>query len=245
MGDALSISYGLAFVAGLASFLSPCVLPLAPSYITFVTGMSLEELTTGDRQGARRKAALHSLLFILGFSLVFVALGATATMLGATLRRSLPLLQQLGGIVVGLFGLYLLGVLRLPSLMRERRAHLASKPTGMLGSVVVGIAFAAGWTPCVGPVLASILFYAGAKATMTQGMLLLGIYAAGLGIPFFVSAVAFNGFLSRVKLLRPRLLFIQRLSGVMLLAVGILLFSGRFTTLSGFLAGFGQLISLE
>jgi cytochrome c-type biogenesis protein len=245
MGDTLSISYGLAFAAGLISFLSPCVLPLAPSYVTFITGMSLEELATGDRRGARRQAALHSLIFILGFSLVFVALGATATVLGAALRRSLPLLQQAGGIVIGVFGLYLLGVLRLPSLMRERRVHLATKPAGKLGTLVVGIAFAAGWTPCVGPVLASILFYAGAKATMAQGMLLLAVYAIGLGIPFFITAIAFNWFFSRMLLVRPRLLLLQRLAGGMLLALGVLLFSGRFTTLSSFFAGFGQLISLE
>lgn len=245
MGDAPSISYGLAFIAGLLSFLSPCVLPLAPSYVTFITGMSIEDLATGDRRGARRQAALHALLFILGFSLIFVALGATATVLGVALRRSLPLLQQVGGIVVGAFGLYLVGVLRIPSLMRERRVHLATKPTGKLGTVVVGIAFAAGWTPCVGPVLASILFYAGAKATMAQGMMLLAAYAIGLGIPFFVAAIAFNWFVSRMSLLRPRLLLLQRLAGGMLLIVGVLLFTGRFTVLSSFFAGFGQLIPLE
>jgi cytochrome c-type biogenesis protein len=165
--------------------------------------------------------------------------------LGVALRRSLPLLQQVGGVVVAIFGLYLLGALRIPSLMHERRVHLAKKPTGKLGTVVVGIAFAAGWTPCVGPVLASILFYAGAKATMAQGMLLLAAYAIGLGVPFFVAAVAFNWFFSRMSLLRPRLLLLQRLAGGMLVIVGILLFTGRFTLLSSFFAGFGQLIPLE
>ena len=152
MSDA-SVSFGVAFVAGLVSFLSPCVLPVVPSYVTFVTGMTLDELTTRERGAARARAALHSAAFVLGFALVFVALGATATALGGTLRRSLPLLQQVGGVVIAAFGLYLMGVLRLPALLRERRVHLASKPAGVAGSLLVGVAFGAGWTPCVGPVL--------------------------------------------------------------------------------------------
>jgi cytochrome c-type biogenesis protein len=172
------------------------VLPLVPSYITFVTGMTLDELTTGGRRAARRRTALHAGLFVLGFGLVFVALGATATALGATLRRSLPLMQQIGGIIIVALGLYLIGLLRLTWLMRERRVLIASKPVGLAGSVLVGIAFGAGWTPCVGPVLASILLYAGMKASMAKGMLLLGGYALGLGVPFFAAAVGFNWYLA-------------------------------------------------
>lgn len=245
MTEAGTISYGLAFVAGLASFLSPCVLPLVPSYITFVTGMSLDELTAGDRRRARRQAALHAALFVVGFSLVFIALGATATAFGAALRRWLPVLQQLGGVVIALFGLYLLGLVRLPALMRERRVQLASRPAGRLGSLVAGVAFGAGWTPCVGPVLASILLYAGMRATMAQGMMLLGVYALGLGLPFLVAGVAFNWFLSSMRSLRRHLLVVERAAGVLLVVVGVLLFTGRFTALSGFLAGFGQLVNLE
>ncbi|MHB1225301.1 MAG: cytochrome c biogenesis CcdA family protein [Gemmatimonadaceae bacterium] len=244
MSDAASISYTVAFLAGLVSFLSPCVLPLAPSYITFVTGMSMDDLAGGDRRGARRQAALHATLFILGFSLVFMALGATATIFGSALRRLLPALQQAGGVVIILFGLYLLGVLRLPFLMRERRLQLARKPTGRVGSVLVGIAFGAGWTPCIGPVLASILLYAGMQGTMGQGMLLLGIYAVGLGIPFFVAAVAFNWFLAGARMLRGRLRVIEHVSGALLVVVGALLVSGRFAVLSNYLAGFGQLLTL-
>ena len=243
MSDA-SVSFGLAFVAGLVSFLSPCVLPVVPSYVTFVTGMTLDELTTRGRGAARARAALHSAAFVLGFALVFVALGATATALGGTLRRSLPLLQQVGGVVIAAFGLYLMGVLRLPALLRERRVHLASKPAGVAGSLLVGVAFGAGWTPCVGPVLASILLYAGMKTTMAQGMLLLATYALGLGIPFFAAAVGFNWFLAGsrhlVRWLRP----IEIVAGVLLVAVGVLLFSGRFAALSNFVAGFGQLINV-
>ena len=245
MSDVVSVSFAMAFVAGLVSFLSPCVLPLAPSYVTFVTGMSLDELAGGDRRGARRQAALHAALFILGFSLVFMALGATATFFGAALRRVLPALQQAGGVVIVLFGLYLLGVLRPAFLARERRVRISRKPTGRVGSVLVGVAFGAGWTPCIGPVLASILLYAGMQATMTEGMLLLGVYALGLGIPFFAAALAVNWFLAGARLLRRRLVVIERTAGVLLVVVGVLLASGRFAAMTNYLAGFGQLLTLE
>jgi cytochrome c-type biogenesis protein len=245
MNDVATVSVAMAFVAGLVSFLSPCVLPLAPSYVTFVTGMSLDELSDGNRAGARRQAALHAALFILGFSLVFMALGATATLFGAALRRLLPALQQVGGVVIVLFGLYLLGVLRPGILMRERRVQLARKPSGRVGSVLVGMAFGAGWTPCVGPVLASILLYAGMQGSMGEGMFLLAVYALGLGLPFFVAAVAVNWFLAGTRLLRNRLGVIEKAAGALLVVVGVLLASGRFTIMSNYLAGFGQLLSLE
>lgn len=244
MTDASSIPVGLAFVAGLVSFLSPCVLPLVPSYVTYVTGMTLDELTDTGGAAARRRAALHASLFVLGFGVVFVALGATATLLGTTLRRSLPLLQQIGGVVITAFGLYLVGVLRPSFLLRERRAHLASRPAGMAGSIIAGVAFGAGWTPCVGPVLASILLYAGTQATMRQGMLLLVAYTLGLGIPFFASAVGLNWYLAGSTRVRRWVRPIERVAGVLLMVVGVLLFTGRFTLLSSFLAGFGQLIPI-
>ena len=239
-----SVSLGVAFVAGVVSFLSPCVLPIVPSYVTFITGMTLDELTVHGTAAARTKAALHALLFVFGFTLVFVALGATATVFGAVLQRSLPLLQQMGGILITLFGLYLVGVLRLPSLMRDRRVHLASRPAGLIGSVLVGVAFGAGWTPCVGPVLASILLYAGTTATMGSGMLLLGAYALGLGIPFFVAAVGLNWYVAGARHLTRWLRPVEIAAGALLVAVGVLLFTGRFTALSAFLASFGQLITI-
>lgn len=243
--DATSISFGLAFLAGLVSFLSPCVLPIVPSYVTFVTGLSLDELRDANATAARRQAALHSGLFILGFSTLFVAMGASATALGDVLLRSLPLLQQIGGVIIAGFGLSMLGVLRIPALMRERRVHLASKPAGAVGSVVAGIAFGAGWTPCVGPVLASILLFAGMETTMSRGMMLLATYALGLGIPFFAAAVGLNAFLTRTRWLRRWLGTIERVTGAFLVLLGILLFTGQFAVLSGFLASFGQLINLE
>ncbi|HEY5162373.1 MAG TPA: cytochrome c biogenesis protein CcdA [Terriglobales bacterium] len=240
----VSVSFGVAFLAGLVSFLSPCVLPIVPSYVTFITGMTLDELSVRGTAAARAKAALHASLFVLGFTLVFVTLGATATMLGGALQRSRPLLQQIGGIIITAFGLYLVGLLRIPALMRDRRVHLASKPAGLAGSLLVGVAFGAGWTPCVGPVLASILLYAGTRTTMAKGMLLLGTYTFGLGIPFFVAAVSLNWYLAgtprMLRWLRP----VEIVAGLLLIAVGVLLFTGRFTALSAFLADFGQLINV-
>lgn len=240
----VSVSLGVAFLAGVVSFLSPCVLPIVPSYVTFITGMTLDELTARGTGAARARAALHAALFVLGFTLVFVALGATATVFGAVLQRSLPLLQQIGGVIITVFGLYLVGVLRIPALMRDRRVHLASRPAGLVGSVLVGVAFGAGWTPCVGPVLASILLYAGTTATMARGMLLLGAYGIGLGIPFFVAAVGLNWYIAGARRLTRWLRPVEIVAGTLLIAVGVLLFTGRFTALSAFLAGFGQLFNV-
>ena len=239
-----SLPIGLAFLAGLVSFLSPCVLPLVPSYITFVTGMTLDELASSDVRAGRRRAALHAALFIAGFGIVFVVLGATASALGAHARRWIPILQQVGGVAIIVFGLYLLGAFRSGWLSRERRVHLASRPAGMAGSVVAGIAFGAGWTPCIGPVLATILLYSGMQETMGRGMLLLAAYTVGLGIPFFISAVALNWYLAGARHVRRWMRPIERVAGAMLILIGVLLLSGRFTALSSFLAGFGQLINV-
>lgn len=245
MTEVVPVSFAMAFLAGLVSFLSPCVLPLAPSYVTFVTGMTIDDLADGSRPAARRLAALHAALFILGFTLVFLTLGATATLFGAALRRLLPALQQAGGVIIILFGLSLVGVLQSPFLLRERRVQLARKPTGRAGSMLVGMAFGAGWTPCVGPVLASILVYAGVQESVSEGMLLLLAYAIGLGIPFFVAAVAINSFLAGTRMLRRRLPLIEKAAGGILIVVGVLLASGHFTLLSGYLASFGQLLPLR
>ncbi len=235
--DGAQVSFALAFGAGLASFLSPCVLPVVPGYVSFVTGMTLGDFRSAERASARREAAIHSGLFILGFSLLFIALGASATALGTVIRRSLPLIQQIGGAVIVLFGLYMLGIIKLPLLMRERRVQLATKPAGMLGSVVAGVAFGAGWTPCVGPVLATILLYAGMSGTVLHGAALLAVYALGLGIPFFVAAVGFNWFISRTRFLRRWLLPIERAAGAVMVVVGALLFLGRFAVMARW---FGQ-----
>lgn len=244
-GQAGTVSLWLAFGAGVLSFLSPCVLPIVPSYVSFVTGLTLEELQDGNNRAARRQAMVHSGLFILGFGGLFVALGVTATTMGNALVHYLPLLQRVGGVVVIAFGIYMLGLLHIPSLMEERRIHLATKPAGKIGSVVAGVAFGAGWTPCIGPVLATILLYAGLEATVVRGTLLLAVYALGLGIPFFAAAVALNWFLSSTRSLRRWLGALERITGGFLVLVGILMITGRFATLSRFFAGLGQLVHLE
>lgn len=239
-----TVPLSLAFLAGLVSFLSPCVFPIVPSYVGFVTGLTLDELREGDRANARRQAAIHAGLFVLGFSLLFIALGASATALGGVLRRSLPLLQQIGGVVIAGFGLYLLGILKIPALMRERRVQLARKPAGGLGSLLVGVAFGAGWTPCVGPVLASVLLYASFGETMAHGMVLLAAYALGLGIPFFLSAVALNWFVAGSARVRRWIRPIEIGAGLMLLLVGVLLFTGHFAVITSFLARYSPPIEV-
>ena len=234
--DAGQVSFAVAFLAGLASFASPCVLPVVPGYVGFVTGATLEDFRSADRGSVRRRAAVHSALFILGFSALFIALGASATALGSLVRRALPLIQQVGGALIVVFGLYLLGVVRMPLLLQEKRIQLSTKPAGMVGSAIAGVAFGAGWTPCIGPVLASILLYAGLSASMVHGAALLGAYALGLGVPFFVAAVALNWFLIRSRSLRPWLVPIERAAGIVLIVVGALLFTGRFAALSRFFA---------
>lgn len=233
MGTA-GVSFALAFAAGVASFVSPCVLPVVPGLVGFVTGVSLEDFQRTEQTAVRRRAAVHSALFILGFSTVFILLGASATALGILVRRALPLIQQIGGAVIVLFGLFMLGLVRMPLLLQEKRVQLSARPTGMLGSVIAGVAFGAGWTPCIGPVLATILLYAGMSGTMLHGAALLAVYALGLGVPFFIAAVAFNWFLARSPRLRPWLVPIERAAGAVMVLAGALLFTGRFSTLSRF-----------
>jgi cytochrome c-type biogenesis protein len=243
--DGSGVSIGLAFGAGIASFLSPCVLPLVPSYLTFVTGMSLDELATADAGNAARWHTMaHATLFVLGFTIVFVSLGAAATALGGAMQHWLRAAERIGGAVIAVFGLYLLGAVRLPVLMRERGVHLGSRPEGLAGSVIAGVAFGAGWTPCVGPVLATILLYAGTSTSAAHGIVLLAVYALGLGIPFLAAAFAFNAFLARRRTIRRFLRPLQIITGSLLVALGLILATGRFRLLTAVLAGYGQLFTI-
>jgi len=225
-------SFALAFVAGLLSFLSPCVLPLIPSYVGFLTGLTLEELEV--RRGT---AVAHALWFVAGFSLIFIALGATASALGVLLLRSQVWIGRIGGVVVILFGLYLLGVLRPTLLMRERKVQLARKPLGYLGSAFVGITFGAAWTPCIGPILGAILTLAAAQASVGHGAALLTAYSAGLALPFVVTALALDRFLAWFQRFRPYLVWVERTAGTLLILLGLLLVTDRFTLLAGWLQG--------
>ena len=225
-------SFALAFLAGLLSFLSPCVLPLIPSYVGFLTGLTLEELEV------RRGTALaHALWFVAGFSLIFIALGATASALGVLLLRSQVWIGRIGGGVVILFGLYLLGVLRPALLMRERKVQLARKPLGYLGSAFVGVTFGAAWTPCIGPILGAILTLAAAQASVGHGAALLTAYSAGLALPFVVTALALDRFLAWFQRFRPYLVWVERIAGGLLVLLGLLLVTDRFTLLASWLQG--------
>ncbi len=233
------VSLLAAFLAGVVSFVSPCVLPLVPSYVTFITGLSFDELTASE-QGprVRRLTLVHSLAFILGFSIVFVALGATATAAGQFLRTYQDTLRVVGGTLIVLFGVYLTGLLPIPFLSRERKVHLTGKPLGVLGSVLVGITFAAGWTPCIGPILASILLYASTAKTVGTGVLLLSVYSLGLGVPFLLASLGMNSFLAASKGLRRSLRTIEVVSGVVLIAFGLSLVTNLFFHFVSFLARF-------
>jgi cytochrome c-type biogenesis protein len=231
--DAQSVSLAVAFLAGLLSFLSPCVLPLVPSYVSFITGLSLDDL------GQRRWVALtHAILFVSGFTIIFLALGATATQLGRFLNYNQVWLERVGGALIVFFGLYLLGVIRWGALARERRVHLQDKPVGYLGSVLVGLAFGAGWTPCIGPILGSILMYASVKSSLGQGLLLLFAYSLGLAIPFLLAALLVERFIEWFKRFRRFIPLTTRIAGGILVVVGGLLMTGYFSVLAGWLQDF-------
>lgn len=230
MTEPASLGLALAFGAGLLSFVSPCVLPLIPSYLTFVTGVGFDDLGT-----ARRAALIHALLFVLGFTLIFVALGASATILGRVLIAYRVWITRLGGALVVLFGLYLLGLVKVSAFDRERRVHLANKPLGYLGTVLVGVAFGAGWTPCLGPVLGAILTYTAAQADLSRGLPLLFAYSLGLALPFLLAAVAVERFLETVARVRPYLARVGQVSGALLVIVGVLMMMDYFTIMASYL----------
>jgi cytochrome c-type biogenesis protein len=225
-----------AFAAGFLSFVSPCVLPLIPGYISFVSGVSVEEMR-GDAPPAtsRLQVFLTSLAFVLGFSLVFIALGASATAIGKFMFAKLPLLSKIAGVILIIFGLHTMGVFRLAFLETEKRVHSQRKPAGPLGAMLVGVAFAFGWTPCIGPILGGILAIAGSKNTVGEGILLLAVYSLGLGIPFLLTSLAINQFFGAAKKIRRYYHGIEIASGALLIAIGVLIITGQLTIIVRYL----------
>ncbi|NVK35869.1 MAG: cytochrome c biogenesis protein CcdA [Rhodobacteraceae bacterium] len=222
-----------ALFAGLLSFVSPCVLPLVPPYLGFLAGVSIDELTgSGDERVASRRVLLVAFCFVLGFSTVFVILGASASLIGKAVAQYLDVLAYLAGAAIIAMGLHFLGVLRLTFLYREARIHVERKPAGLLGAYVIGLAFAFGWTPCVGPILAAILFVAGSEDTVQQGALLLAAYAFGLGVPFLVAALFAGPFLAFMKKSRRYMHRVEQVMGVFLVLTGILFITGQMTAAS-------------
>jgi cytochrome c-type biogenesis protein len=232
---ASELSIVVAFVGGLFSFLSPCVLPLFPSYLSFITGMSVDQLQSaaGDDR-SRRWILAHSLAFVAGFSMVFVGMGASFSVLGQLLFDYREQIRLVGGLLIIVFGLYVAGVLRLGFLGRYQQLQLRSKPAGLIGSWLVGVTFAIGWTPCVGPILGSILSLAGTAETVSTGVALLSAYSAGLALPFVLSSVALGAFLAAFRRFRPWIPTVERAAGALLVVVGVLVATNYFIVLNSY-----------
>jgi len=231
-----NVSLFAAFTAGLLSFLSPCILPLIPAYLSFISGVSLSEM---GKEAFHRKSSArvlsNALFFVLGFSFVFVSLGASATFLGKFLLAELGILRRIAGVLVILFGFHMLGVFRVGFLDQERRYHQRKKSLGLFGSFLVGLAFALGWTPCIGPILATILFLASTKETVGQGVWMLAVYSAGLGIPFLLAALAIDRFFQVSSAFKRHFRVIEIASGLLLIAVGILILTDDLTRITTYL----------
>ena len=227
-----NITVATALLAGVLSFVSPCVLPLVPAYISFMTGVSVSGMRTQNDAAHRWLAGLHSLFFVLGFSTIFIALGASATFISRALLQHLQILAQIGGGLIIVFGLHYMGIFRISLLNMEARFNPQKKPPGLLGTYLIGLAFAFGWTPCVGPILAGILAIAGSQESVSQGIALLAVYSAGLGLPFILAGLAINVFFSFFSRIRNYLRQLEMISGGLLVAVGLLIMLGDFNRLS-------------
>jgi len=223
-----------AFVAGIVSFLSPCVLPLVPGYVSLISGASVEELQSKDRK-VLNTVLLHSLMFILGFTLVFVMLGAAATSVGQLVREYKKYLTWVAGAVIIIFGLHLTGIMKIKALYADKRLHSVKGGKSPLGAFVVGFAFAFGWTPCLGPIISAILIMAGSTETVTKGVLLLWVYSLGLAIPFLLTSLLIDRFLNFYGRFRRHLHTLEVSSGVLLMVLGVLILTRRFTVLSSYL----------
>ena len=237
-----------AFGAGLLSFISPCVLPLIPGYLSYVSGVSVDEMRGGSVVAsggaavatmaapvAKRRVVITSLAFILGFSIVFVALGASASAIGQFLMSRLTMLNRIAGAIIIIFGLHTMGVLRIEWLYQEKRVQTTRQPAGIVGATLVGIAFAFGWTPCIGPILAGILAVAAAQDTVGDGVRLLSAYSLGLGVPFLATALAIDRFFAAFAKIRRHYHKIEIVSGALLIVIGILIFTNRFTIIAQWL----------
>lgn len=224
-----------AFLAGIASFASPCILPLIPAYLSFVSGVSFQELSAGV-SGSWRKVFGSTALFVLGFSLIFTLLGATASRLGQAVQQYQGLLVQIGGVLVILMGLLFIGVAKVPILQQERRFHLVTRPAGVLGPILVGMAFAFGWTPCIAGFALTILSYAADSKTVFRGAALLLTYSLGLGIPLVVTSLAFTKALDAFNWIKRHYSVVVVISGLLMILMGILLVAGKMSLIQGLMA---------
>jgi len=223
----IDVTYAGAFGAGLLSFLSPCVLPLVPPYLCFLGGVTLEQVT-GDQtdQTVMRRVFIAAIAFVIGFSTVFVAFGATASVIGQLIADYMDVLSKIAGAVIIGLGLHFMGLLKIAFLYREARFHAENRPAGLVGAYIIGLAFAFGWTPCVGPVLAAILFVAGSEDSVSQGASLLAVYSAGLGIPFLAAALLVNPFMAFMSRAKNHMQNVERVLGGLLVITGIMFITG-------------------
>ena len=229
-----NVSLISAFIAGIASFISPCVLPLVPAYISFISGTSLEQLRKEQTTAARKNVILTSLIFIAGFSTIFILLGASATYAGTFLSRNKILFNRIAGAIIIIFGLHIAGLFQIKFLNYEKRFNVNRKPVGVLSTFLVGLAFAAGWTPCIGPILAAILVIASNQESSAQGVILLASYSLGLGIPFFLTAIALNTFFNFFSWLKRYYRQIEYASAALLIVLGIMVITNQFTRLASY-----------
>jgi cytochrome c-type biogenesis protein len=237
-----SVTFTMAFLAGVLSFLSPCVLPVVPGYLAFITGMSRDEL---EQTASRRQILIAAAFFVSGFSLVFLAMGASASLLGQLVLQYRDWIARVGGVLIIMFGLHMVGLFRLGLLMRERRILYSGRPATKLGAGVAGIVFAAGWTPCIGPVLGSLWTLAGVRGTMWGAMLLLGGYSLGLALPFILAAAATGAFFESSRRISKFLPALERASGAVLILIGVLLLTGSFAVLAAQLTRYTPNFILE
>ena len=229
----LDIGYAGAFIAGLLSFVSPCVLPLVPPYLSFLAGVSIDQLSADEKPGSvSRRVLLTAVVFVTGFSTVFVALGASASFVGSFVTQHLTTLGYVAGVIIVILGLHFLGVFRIGLLFKEARFQTRSKPLGLIGAYVVGLAFAFGWTPCVGPVLAAILLYAGSEAEVVKGATLLFVYSLGIGLPFIAAAFFAAPFMRLMQRYRHHVGKVEKIMGALLVLTGILFLTNSMSTLA-------------
>jgi cytochrome c-type biogenesis protein len=226
------VSYGGALLAGLLSFFSPCILPIVPPYLCYLAGLSLDQITAEEKTaGTGRKVFMSAVLFVFGFSLVFISFGASASFIGQAVTDHIQWLSILAGIIIIVMGLHFLGIFRLNVLYRDVRVQVDRKPAGYIGAFIMGLAFAFGWTPCVGPVLATILFVAGAEESAMQGAALLGVYALGIGVPFLIAAAFAGPFVRFMRRFAKHLGTIEKIMGAMLVITGILFLTGSMNAI--------------
>jgi cytochrome c-type biogenesis protein len=218
-----NVGYIGAFLGGVLSFLSPCVLPLIPSYVSYITGVSYEDFKTGDKALIRRLTIINSSAFVIGFSTIFILLGISSSFIGSIFSFYYDQIRMIGGVIIIVFGLYVMGILKLNFLASDKRVHLKSKPRGVFGSLVVGLTFGAGWTPCIGPILGSILLIASTSGSAMHGFKLLLVYSLGLAIPFITTSLLINTFLSHFRAIQKYMRVIMVLSGLLLISFGIIL----------------------